>query len=139
MKSTTDSRTLAALAVALVLWASAFVAIRAALVSYGPGELALLGFLTASIVLGIYATISRMSLPKLRDLPIIALLGILGITGYHLSLNVGEMTVTAGSASMLIAVIWLGEIPTWLSLLGGGVSISGVLVANLRSRKKGVG
>ena len=139
MKSTTDSRTLAALAVALVLWASAFAAIRAALVSYGPGELALLRFLTASIVLGIYATISRMSLPKLRDLPIIALLGILGITGYHLSLNVGEMTVTAGSASMLIAVIWLGEIPTWLSLLGGGLSISGVLVANLRSRKKGVG
>ena len=139
MKSTTDGRTLAALAVALVLWASAFAAIRAALVSYGPGELALLGFLTASIVLGIYAAISRMSLPKLRDLPIIALLGILGITGYHLSLNVGEMTVTAGSASMLIAVIWLGEIPTWLSLLGGGVSISGVLVANLRSRKKGVG
>jgi len=40
---------------------------------------------------------------------------------------------------MLIAVIWLGEIPTWLSLLGGGVSISGVLVVNLRSRKKGVG
>jgi len=49
------------------------------------------------------------------------------------------MTVTAGSASMLIAVIWLGEIPTWLSLLGGGLSISGVLVANLRSSKKGVG
>ncbi|HEX32743.1 MAG TPA: hypothetical protein ENF88_03505 [Candidatus Acetothermia bacterium] len=66
-------------------------------------------------------------------------MGILGITGYHLSLNVGEMTVTAGSASMLIAVIWLGEIPTWLSLLGGGLSISGVLVANLRSSKKGVG
>ncbi|HHE51430.1 MAG TPA: hypothetical protein ENL30_00015 [Candidatus Acetothermia bacterium] len=83
MKSTTDSRTLAALAVALVLWASAFTAIRAALVSYGPGELALLRFLTASIVLGIYAAISRISLPKLRDLPVIALLGILGITGYH--------------------------------------------------------
>ncbi|HEX32744.1 MAG TPA: hypothetical protein ENF88_03510 [Candidatus Acetothermia bacterium] len=72
MMSTTDGRTLAALAVALVLWASAFAAIRAALVSYGPGELALLRFLTASIVLGIYAAISRISLPKLHDLPIIA-------------------------------------------------------------------
>ncbi len=103
MNTSTDRRTLIALTVALLFWSSAFAAIRAALASYGPGELALLRFLTASTVLAIYAAISRMHLPRLRDLPLIALLGLLGITGYHLSLNVGEMTVTAGSASMLIS------------------------------------
>ena len=102
MNTSTDKRTLIALAVALLFWASAFAAIRAALASYGPGELALLRFLTASAALGIYAAVTRMPLPKARDLPLIALLGLLGVTGYHLSLNVGEMTVTAGSASMLI-------------------------------------
>jgi hypothetical protein len=102
MNTSTDRRTLIALAVVLLFWSSAFAAIRAALVAYGPYELALLRFLTASAVLGIYALASRMRLPKLRDLPLIAMLGLLGITGYHLSLNVGEVTVTAGSSSRRI-------------------------------------
>ena len=136
MNTSTDRRTLTALAVALVLWASAFAAIRAALASYGPGELALLRFLTASTVLGVYAIASRMRLPKLRDLPLIALLGLLGITGYHLSLNVGEMTVTAGSASMLIASapiftalfahLILGERFRAMGWAGVAISFSGV-------------
>ena len=112
MNTSADNRTLAALAVALILWSSAFAAIRAALVGYGPGELALLRFLTASAVLAIYAIIRRMRMPKVRDLPLITLLGLVGITGYHLSLNVGEMTVTAGSASMLI-----GSAPIFTALL----------------------
>ena len=112
MNTSTDNRTLAALAVALILWSSAFAAIRAALVGYGPGELALLRFLTASAVLAIYAIMRRMRMPKVRDLPLITLLGLVGITGYHLSLNVGEMTVTAGSASMLI-----GSAPIFTALL----------------------
>jgi len=52
MNTSTDRRTLIALAVALIFWSSAFAAIRAALAAYGPGELALLRFLTASTVLG---------------------------------------------------------------------------------------
>lgn len=103
MFASIDRRTLVALAVVLAFWSSAFAAIRAGLAAYSPGELALLRFLTASAVLAIFALAMRMRLPKLRDVPIIALLGILGITCYHLLLNVGEMTVTAGSASMLIA------------------------------------
>ena len=138
MNTSTDSRTLTALAVALVLWASAFAAIRVALVYYGPGELALLRFLTASTVLSIYALISRMRLPRLHDLPLIALLGLLGITGYHLALNVGEITVTAGSASMLIASapiftalfahFLLGERFRVIGWIGVVISFSGVVL-----------
>ena len=138
MNTSTDRRTLIALAVVLLFWSSAFAAIRAALVTYGPCELALLRFLTASTVLGIYALASRMRLPKLRDLPLIAVLGLLGITGYHLSLNVGEMTVTAGSASMLIASapiftallagFFLGERFRAIGWLGVGLSFLGVVL-----------
>jgi len=138
MNTSTDRRTLIALAVVLLFWSSAFAAIRAALVAYGPCELALLRFLTASAVLGIYALASRMRLPKLRDLPLIAALGLLGITGYHLSLNVGEVTVTAGSASMLIASapiftallagFFLGERFRAIGWLGVGLSFLGVVL-----------
>jgi len=136
MNTSTDRRTLIALAVALIFWSSAFAAIRAALAAYGPGELALLRFLTASTVLGAYAIASRMRLPKLRDLPLIVLLGLLGITGYHLLLNVGELTVTAGSASMLIAsapiftalfaYLLLGERFRAMGWVGVGLSFTGV-------------
>jgi drug/metabolite transporter (DMT)-like permease len=126
MNTSTDRRTLIALAVVLLFWSSAFAAIRAALVAYGPYELALLRFLTASAVLGIYALASKMRLPKLRDLPLIAVLGLLGITGYHLSLNVGEVTVTAGSA--LLAGFFLGERFRTIGWMGVGLSFLGVVL-----------
>lgn len=91
--------------VALLLWASAFAGIRAGLGPgrYGPGELALLRFGTASVVLALYAATTRMRLPRREDLPMIALAGVLGITIYHVTLNYGEMTVTAGAAALLIS------------------------------------
>lgn len=98
-----DIRTTAALAITLIFWASAFAGIRAGLEAYTPGHLALLRFLVASSVLAAYALATRMRLPDRRDLPAIALAGFLGITVYHVALNYGELTVTAGSASLLLA------------------------------------
>ena len=99
-----EPRTWLAIAGTLMLWASAFAGIRAGLRSYGPGELALLRFLTASGVLLIYAVFTRMPLPDRRDLPTIAAAGFLGITVYHAALNFGEQTVTAGAAALIIAI-----------------------------------
>lgn len=98
-------RALLALGVTVVLWASAFVGIRAVLGEYSPGELALLRFLVASAALGAYAASVRMPLPRRRDLPMIFLLGLLGVTVYHLGLNYGEVTVSAGAASLMIAAV----------------------------------
>lgn len=98
-----DGRLLAAIAAMLLMWASAFAAIRSALGSFPPGELALLRFLVASLTLGAVTVGRRTSLPQRQDLPMLALLGFLGITVYHLALNYGEQTVTAGAASLLIA------------------------------------
>lgn len=97
--------TWASIILALLFWAAAFAGIRAGLESYGPGEVALLRFGTASIVLAAYALVTRMSLPSKRDLPMIAVAGILGISIYHVTLNIGEVTVTAGAAALIIATV----------------------------------
>jgi drug/metabolite transporter (DMT)-like permease len=102
-----------AIAGVLLLWASAFAGIRAGLRltpsgtpgadGYGPGELALLRFGTASTVLALFALSRRMRMPDRADLPKIGLAGFLGISVYHVALNFGEVTVNAGAASMLIS------------------------------------
>lgn len=102
-KVSLDFRIMMAIAVTLIFWASAFAGIRAGLKAYSPGNLVLLRFLTATIVLSAYAIITRMPLPEKKDLPAIFFLGFLGITVYHLALTFGELKVTAGSASLLIA------------------------------------
>lgn len=136
-----DARTLAAITLTLVFWASAFAGIRAGLEAYAPGHLALFRFLVASAVLSGYATATKMRLPEARDLPAILLLGFLGITLYHVSLVYGEISVTAGAASLLIAsgpvftallaTVYLGErLNTW-GWLGIVVSFLGVTLVAL--------
>ncbi|MHB0874631.1 MAG: DMT family transporter [Anaerolineae bacterium] len=125
-----------AIVVTLLLWASAFAGIRAALRGYGPGQLALLRFLVASAALAGYGAATRMRLPARRDLPGIALMGLLGITVYQLALNFGEVSVNAGSASFLVAaapgitailaVIFLHERLTVFGWLGIGTAFAGV-------------
>ena len=95
-------RILAALLTTLLLWSSAFAAIRGALHDYEPQSLALLRFAIASLVLAVYALLTRMRLPQRADLPAIFACGLFGISAYHLLLNFGEKTVDAGTAAFLI-------------------------------------
>jgi len=112
MKHHFPIRAVLALAAALVLWSSAFAGIRVGLTAYPPAELALLRFLVASLVLAIYAGLAHFRRPQLRDVPRLALTGALGITFYNIALNYGELTVSAGAASLLIA-----SAPIWTALL----------------------
>ena len=108
-----EPRTWLAIAGLLLLWASAFAGIRAGMRltaagspgpdGYGPGELALLRFGTASTVLALNALATRMRLPARSELPTIGLAGFLGISVYHVALNFGEVTVQAGAACLLIS------------------------------------
>ncbi|QBD76217.1 DMT family transporter [Ktedonosporobacter rubrisoli] len=98
-----DLRGSGAAILTVILWASAFPGIRAALPHYSPFHVALLRYVTASIVLAIYALFTRMSLPAWRDLPRFALLGLLGIAFYNVALNGGEVRVPAAEASFLVA------------------------------------
>jgi len=136
-----DGRIWAAVAAMLFFWASAFAAIRSALSAFTPGELALFRFLVASVTLGGFSLARQVPLPKLRDLPVIFLLGFLGITVYHLALNYGEVVVTAGAASLLIAsapiftallaVLILGERLGVLGCLGIVIGFAGVALISL--------
>jgi drug/metabolite transporter (DMT)-like permease len=136
-----EPKTAAAIALTLLLWSSAFAGIKAGLEGYGPGELALLRFGTASVVLGVYALFTRMRLPQRRDLPRLALSGILGITIYHVALNFGEQTVSAGAASLIIAsgpvftallaVAFLDERLSPLGWTGIAISFAGVALITL--------
>ncbi len=89
----------------MILGASAFPGIRAGLEGYSPYHLALLRFLIASFTLAALATVLRIRAPRRADLPRLMLLGFLGFAFYHVALNYGEVTVTAGAASFIISTV----------------------------------
>ncbi len=136
-----DLATVGAIGVTVIFWASAFAGIRMGLDGYMPAHLAFFRYLLASLILALYAGVTRMALPQRRDLPTIALLGFLGIAFYNVALNYGEETVPAGTSSLLVA-----SGPIWMALLamllfgerlrgwgwaGIGVSFVGVTVITL--------
>jgi drug/metabolite transporter (DMT)-like permease len=101
-----------ALSLTILLWASAFAGIRAGLSSYSPESLALLRYLTAAAALALYALLTRQPLPARRDLPWIALIGFFGFALYNVALNAGELKISAGTASLIVA-----SAPIYVALL----------------------
>jgi len=101
-----------AIVIAIILWASAFAGIRAVLDDFSPGPIALFRFIVASLVMLLIALSKKMALPDRKDLPFFLVLGFIGITIYHLAQNYGQITVTAGSASLIIA-----SVPVFTALL----------------------
>jgi drug/metabolite transporter (DMT)-like permease len=151
MSWTREPRTWLAIAGMLILWASAFAGIRAGLRltpagfpgadGFGPGELALLRFGTASAALGLYALATKMRLPDPTELPHLALAGFLGISVYHVALNFGELTVQSAAASLLISAapvltallssFFLKERLSWIGWVGILVAFAGVALISL--------
>jgi drug/metabolite transporter (DMT)-like permease len=139
-----DTPAAIALVITLLPWASAFAGIRAGLEGYSPGALVLLRFLVASTGLIIYALITHMRLPALRDLAALFLLGFLGITVYQVCLTFGEQSVSAGTASFLVATVpcftallaffFLRERLNLLGRLGILVSFVGVAIISFSGK-----
>ncbi|RSL29364.1 DMT family transporter [Salibacterium salarium] len=96
------NRVVSAYVLAVVLWASAFPGIRVGLESFHPLDLSLLRLLIGSLGLFVFACVKGMPFPEYKDIPIILLLGFLGFSVYHTFLSIGEMTVVAGAASLLV-------------------------------------
>jgi len=131
-----SAATIVALTIVVVLWASAFPAIKLGLEGLAPGHLTLARHLVASLVFVPFLLVFRARLlPRRADLPALLGLGFIGITVYHLSLNTGEQRVSAGATSLIIAtapaltavIAWfvvrdrlgpLGWLGTVLGLLG---------------------
>lgn len=105
---------LGAALVTVVLWASAFVGIRAAGDDFAPASLALGRLLIGSFVLGGLVLVRREPLPRARDLPPIVVCGLLWFGFYNVALNAGERRVDAGTAAMLVNVA-----PVLIAVLAG--------------------
>ena len=141
MKPLSDARVLLALGATVLFWASAYAGIRDALEVFGPGEVALARLLVAAVGLALYAAATGMRLPEARDLPMVFLAGFLAFAVYHVALNYGEITVSAGAAGVLIATApvftallakaFLGERLMSLGWAGMAVSFVGAALISL--------
>ena len=136
-----DRRSLLAAAVTVVLWASAFVAIRSAGQDFSPGALALGRLLPASAVLGVISLSQRAGWPPRAAWPGIVATGALWFGVYMVALNWGEQHVEAGTAAMVVNVgpILIALLSGWLLreglrrslLLGITVSFAGVILVGI--------
>jgi drug/metabolite transporter (DMT)-like permease len=141
-----DARTLAAIAIALLTWSSAYAAIAYALASFTPGEVAFARLAIGSLCFAGLLLVRRVPLPARRDWPQLALLGVIGLSVYHLCLNYAETRIASGTASILISLtpaataavsaIWLRERLPARMLAGLGVALLGVLLVVLTSGKQ---
>src|SRR5437867_7348467 len=137
----------AAIATTVVMWASAFVAIRAALQGgYGPVQLATLRYTIGSVLLAIFAALRGVRVPQRRDWLSISLCGIVGFAIYAVLLNTGETRVAAGTASFvintvpiftaIIAMLFLGERMRTAGWIGLVISLSGTALLSIRPGSK---
>ena len=99
-----DWLALAAALTTVVLWASAFVGIRAAAEDLSPGALAVGRLLVGSVALGAVVAMRRPAWPGRRDLAWIAAVGVIWFGAYNVALNAAEQLVDAGTAAMLVNV-----------------------------------
>lgn len=130
-----------AVAVTLVLWASAFVAIRHLGHDFSAGSLSLGRMAVAALALAPIALRRGVPRPTGRQWRSIVIIGVLWYGVYMVALNEGEQRVDAGTAAMLIqvapiliavlAATFLSERFTRELALGLVLAFSGVVVIAL--------
>ena len=131
----------AAVLTTVVLWASAFVGIRAVGATFSPGPMALLRLAVGTVALTVIALLRRSHRagpPSRRSLLLIAGYGIAWFAGYTVLLNAAERHLDAGTAAMLVNVgpilvavaagALLGEGWPRRLLVGILVSFAGVMI-----------
>jgi drug/metabolite transporter (DMT)-like permease len=132
---------LAAVGVTLVLWASAFVAIRHLGSDFSAGPLSLGRLLVGTLALAGFALSRGVPRPTGRQWVSLVAIGVLWFGVYNVALNEGEQRVDAGTAAMLIqvspvliavlAAIFLSERFTPQLVAGLALAFSGVAVIGL--------
>ena len=140
MKTTRDLSVLALL-VTVLLWASAFVGIRAVGDTYSPGSLSLGRLLVGAIVLTFFARPSRSSLPTGRPLLLVVLYGAVWFGAYNIALNAAERDLDAGTTALIVNIgpaiaalvagfLYREGFPKPL-LIGMGIAFAGVVLIAL--------
>lgn len=136
-----------AIAVTLVLWASAFVAIRHLGHDVSPGALSLGRLLVASVALTALLVRSRRTRLVRNEALLLVLCGVAWFGIYNIALNDSERRIDAATAAMLVqvgpivvallAALFLGERLTGWLLAGIGVAFAGVVVIGVAMRGDG--
>jgi drug/metabolite transporter (DMT)-like permease len=138
VQSRSSTLPLLAVAITLVLWSSAFVAIRHLGHTFSPGALSLGRLVVGSVALGVALVSRGWARPTRKDWPGLVVIGLLWFGVYNVALNAGERRVDAGTAAMLIqlspvlvavlAAVFLKERATiWLGA-GLVVAFAGVVL-----------
>ncbi len=136
-----------AVGVTLVLWASAFVAIRHLADTFTAGSLSLGRLLVGTLCLGVVALSRGVPRPTGRQWVSLVAIGVLWFGVYNVALNAGEQHVDAGTAVMLIqvspvlvallAATFLHERFTGYLALGLALAFSGVALIATASDSAG--
>jgi drug/metabolite transporter (DMT)-like permease len=137
---------LAAVAVTVLAWASAFVGIRAVGADLSPGPLALGRLLVGTAVLGLLLAAAGRPwvAPTRREWGLLAVCGVGWFGVYNLALNAAERHLDAGTTAMLVNVgpiliavlagLLLGEGFPRRLLAGIAVAFAGVLLIGVATR-----
>jgi drug/metabolite transporter (DMT)-like permease len=125
----------------VVIWASAFPAIRVAAPDLGVIGLSFIRLAIAALALLAVAPFAHVRAPERRHALLLSAAAFFGMTAYQVLLNAGELHVAAGPASIVvasaplvsvaIAALALGERLTVAKLAGSSVAIAGVAVVCL--------
>ena len=137
----------AAISVTLVLWSSAFVAIRHLGHDVTPGALSLGRLLVAALALSVQLAGSRRSRMTRNEVLLLLLCGVAWFGIYNIVLNDSERRIDAATAAMLVqvgpivvallAALFLGERLTGWLLAGIAVAFGGVVVIGTAMRGEG--
>lgn len=93
-----------AAAVTVVLWASAFVAIRHVGQEFSAGALTLGRLLIGSLLLGAFVFSRPRRWPAKADWKLLLVCGLVWFGGYNVALNLAEQRLDAGTTSMLVNI-----------------------------------
>jgi drug/metabolite transporter (DMT)-like permease len=129
---------------AVTLWASTFVGIRAAVIDFTPIDIAVLRFIVSSITLLAISIFQKVSFPNIKNLLLLILLGAILFVNY-IALNYGTKTITAGETTLLVstsqlfqvllAYLFLKEAISPRFLVGLFVCFLGIVVISFQNSK----
>lgn len=139
---------LPALLVTVLLWASAFVGIRAVSDVFSAGSLSLGRLIAGSIALTAIAWPKREALPTGRSLQLIILYGVVWFGAYNVALNAAEQDLDAGTTALIVnigpilialiaGVIFKEGFPRPL-IIGMAVAFAGVALIAISTRSSSV-
>jgi drug/metabolite transporter (DMT)-like permease len=139
-----DGRTIAAVVVTLLAWASAFVAIRGVGEDLSPGALALGRLVVGTAVLGLLMSGRGWVRPTRTEWGLLAVCGIGWFGVYNVSLNAAEQHLDAGTTAMLVNIgpiliavlagLLLGEGFPRRLVAGIAVAFAGVVLIGIATR-----